>query len=149
MARFAWLEGEWEGPVTVSSSGRTFTLLQREAVQLSAMGTALIIQGRGTMRGSETAPERLVFAAAGLLTFDVISNAYLFFSASGTGYAQQFTVTTYGSNGFVWGYTEPSGKQMRYVISRTPNGEWYELGEQSSDGTVWSKTLEMTLVKKR
>jgi hypothetical protein len=150
MARFAWLEGEWEGPVTVNSGGRSFTLTQREHVQASAMNTALIIQGRGSMKPAGAAEERLLFAAAGVLTFDVIANGYVFFAASGTGQAQQFRVTTHGEDGFAWGYTEPGGRQTRYVISRTAKGEWYELGEQSDDGgRSWTKSLEMTLVKKR
>lgn len=148
MARFAWLAGEWEGPATVTNSGRTFTLTQRETVRATASGTALLIEGRGSMRMAPNEPERQVFAAAGLLTYDVPSKRHQFFSVSGSGQAQSFTIELIGDEGFVWGYTDGAGQRVRYTIRRTPAGAWHEVGESSADGTTWAKTLEMTLTRK-
>jgi hypothetical protein len=148
MERFAWLAGEWEGPATVTNSGRTFTLTQRETVRFSAANTVLLVEGRGSMRVAPDQPERTVFAAAGMLTFDAPTSRHLFFSASGSGQAQQFTVETIGADGFIWGYTDGDGYRVRYTITRTAQGAWNEVGERSADGTNWSRTLEMTLVKR-
>lgn len=149
MARFAWLVGEWEGPATVSAGGRSMTLTQRETVQWSANNTVLLIQGRGSMRMGQEGPERQVFAAAGLLTFDATTGKHLFFSASGTGKAQQFGIELYGADGMIWGYDTPDGSRTRYTISRTAAGAWREVGEVSTDGgKTWRQTLEFTLTRK-
>lgn len=150
MARFAWLEGEWEGPATISMGGRSMALTQRETVQRSAMNTALIIQGRGSMRmGGPDAPEREVFAAAGILTYDGSTGKYLMFSASGSGQAQQFSIELLGADGIVWGYSDAAGVKIRYTITRTAEGAWKEIGETSRDnGATWSPMMEMVLTKK-
>ncbi|MBL0938815.1 MAG: hypothetical protein IBJ03_07965 [Gemmatimonadaceae bacterium] len=149
MARFAWLEGEWEGPATAINGGRSFTLTQRESVQRAAMNTALMIQGRGSMRMAPDQPERLVFNAAGMFAYDGITNKYTFFSASGSGQAQQFTAELTGTDGFIWGHSSPDGHRTRYTITRTPAGEWHEIGHTSADdGKTWTRMFEMTLKKK-
>jgi len=149
MARFAWLVGEWEGPATVSAGGRSMTLTQRETVQWSANNTVLLIQGRGSMRMGAEGAERQVFAAAGLLTFDAITGKHMFFSASGTGQAQQFGIELHGADGMIWGFDAPDGSRTRYTITRTAAGEWHELGEVSMDGgKTWRQTLEFTLKRK-
>lgn len=149
MARFAWLEGEWEGPATAINGGRTFNLTQRESVQRAAMNTALIVQGRGSMKMAPDQPERLVFNAAGMLAYDGISGRFVFFSSSGSGQAQQFTAEPTGADGFVWGYADGAGHRTRYTITRTARGEWHEIGETSTDdGKSWTRMFEMTLTRK-
>ncbi len=148
MARFSWLEGEWEGPATAINGGRSFNLTQRESVQRAAMNTALMIQGRGSMKTAPDQPARLVFNAAGMLAFDGVSGKLVFFSSSGSGQAQQFSAEPTGAEGFIWGHTDGSGHQMRYTITRTPAGEWHEIGHTSSDGKTWTRMFEMTLKRK-
>ncbi|WP_156799158.1 hypothetical protein [Gemmatimonas aurantiaca] len=149
MARFAWLEGEWEGPATAINGGRSFTLTQRETVQRVAMNTALMIQGRGSMKMAPDQPERLVFNAAGMFAYDGITSRYTFFSASGSGQAQQFTAELTGADGFIWGFAGADGHRTRYTITRTPAGEWHEIGHTSTDdGKTWTRTFEMTLKRK-
>ena len=43
--------------------------------------------------------------------------------------------------------TTPQGK-VRYTITRTAEGAWFEIGEYSRDGQQWAKFFEMTLTKK-
>jgi hypothetical protein len=33
-------------------------------------------------------------------------------------------------------------------MRRGSNGEWFEIGERSADGTTWGKFFEMTLKKR-
>lgn len=149
MVRFAWMAGAWEGPASVQNAGRTFTLTQREEVRVSARGTALIIEGRGSMRMAPDRPEQEVFAAAGLLTYDATTSRYTFFSASGSGQASESQIEPLGADGFVWGFRDAQGHRTRYTITRTAAGAWHEVGETSADGgTTWTKIMEMTLTKK-
>lgn len=147
MAPLKWLVGEWSGPATVTSGGRSFTLTQRETVHEAAMGTVLLVQGRGSMT-LPNGTERNVFQAAGLLTFVVDSSRFTWVSSGGTGHLGVTEATVSGS-GFVWNLPPRGGKRTRYTISQTPAGEWYELGEESADGTTWAKIFEMTLKRQR
>jgi hypothetical protein len=146
MAPFAWLVGEWEGPATIHmDNGGTMSLVQRETVMSAAFGTALLIQGRGRMTINGT--ERVVFEAAGVFGYDVPSKKFSFASASGSGQMQTFGATAQG-DGFTWGFTDPRRVEHRYVITRTSDGKWKEVGQTSSDGgKTWVTTIELLLSK--
>lgn len=146
MAPLKWLVGEWAGPATVTSGARKFTLTQRETVIEAANGTVLMIQGRGSVAGANNT-EREVFQAAGLLTYDVGASRFTWVSSGGTGHLGVSEAMVNGSS-FVWSMSDGSGKKSRFTISLTAAGEWYELGEESTDGATWTKTIEMRLVKR-
>lgn len=145
LAPLTWLVGEWSGPATITSGGRTFTLTQRETVQQAANGTVLMIRGRGSMKDAAGA-EREVFQAAGLLTYDVGAQRFTWVSSGGTGHLGVSAAAVTGSS-FVWSMPDRGNIKTRYTISRTLEGEWYELGEESTDGATWTRTFEMTLKK--
>ncbi len=146
MGPFAWLAGEWEGTATVYlANGGTMSIAQREAVTSAAFGTALLIQGRGSMMVNGAS--RQVWDAAAIFAYDVPTKAFSFTSAGGTGMARAFEVEPQGT-GFTWRFTEAAGTRNRYVITRTAEGKWHEVGETSRDGgTTWTKTIEMLLSK--
>jgi hypothetical protein len=147
MAPFAWLVGEWEGPATVHTpNGGTMSLTQRETVTSSAFGTALFIQGRGSM--TTNGASRQVWDAAGLVGYDVPTKKFSFASAGGMGMMQMFAVTTQGE-GFTWGYTDPAGTINQFVITRTSDDKWKEVGSTSSDGgKTWTVTIELLLTRR-
>lgn len=147
MAPFSWLAGEWEGTATVfMANGGTMTLQQRETVTTAAFGTAMLIQGRGTMMVNGAS--RQTWDAAALFGYDVTSATFMFTSASGSGQMQTFAVSVQG-DGFTWGFRDAQGVEHKYVITRTPDGHWHEVGSTSADGgKTWTKTIEMDLVKK-
>ncbi len=147
MAPLRWLVGEWEGPATVTNSGRTFSLTQRESVQEAANGTVLLVQGRGSMT-LPNGTERNVFQAAGLLTYEVDARKFTWISSGGTGHLGTTEAQVTG-RGYIWKLVRPGGKRTRYTISQTANDEWREIGEETADGTNWTKTFEMTLKRKR
>lgn len=146
MAPFAWLIGEWEGTATVfMANGGTFALVQRETVTSAAFATALFIQGRG--RAAVGGSDRLLWDAAGLFGYDVPSKKFSFTSASGSGQTQMFAVTTHG-DGFTWGFTDAKSVENKYVITRTSDGKWKEVGQTSPDGgKTWVTTIELLLSK--
>ena len=147
MADFAWLIGEWEGPATVHlPNGGTLALVQRETVTAAAFNTALYIQGRGMM--TTNGATRQAWDAAGLFGYDAMSKKHMFTSASGSGAMSTFGITVQG-DGFTWGYTEASGAEARYEITRTPDGKWKEVGMSSTDGgKTWKTTMEFLLTKR-
>ncbi|MCC6432024.1 MAG: hypothetical protein IT354_14025 [Gemmatimonadaceae bacterium] len=147
MSPFSWLVGEWEGAATVfMANGSTMALQQRETVTSAAFGTAMLIQGRGTM--TVNGASRQTWDAAALFGYDVTTAKFLFTSASGSGQMQTFAVTPQG-DGFTWGFRDAQGVEHKYVITRTPDGHWHEVGSTSADGgKTWTKTIELDLVKK-
>ena len=145
LAPLTWLVGEWSGPATVTSGGRTFTLTQRETVEAAANGTVLMIRGRGSMKEAKGA-EREVFQAAGLLTYDVGTQRFTWVSSGGSGYLGVTAATVSGTS-FVWSMADRGNLRSRFTITRSPEGEWCEVGEESSDGVVWARTIEMRLTK--
>jgi hypothetical protein len=147
MAPLRWLVGEWEGPATVTNGGRTFTLTQRESVQEAANGTVLLMQGRGSMT-LPNGTERNVFQAAGLLTYEIEPRKFTWISSGGTGHLGTTEAVVTGT-GYVWNLVRPTGTRTRYTISRSESDEWREIGEESTDGTRWTKTFEMTLTRKQ
>ena len=49
----------------------------------------------------------------------------------------------------MWGFAVPQAGRVRFTITLTQAGEWWEIGEFSRDGATWAKFFEMTLKKKR
>lgn len=147
MAPLRWLVGEWAGPATITTGGRSFSLTQRETVLEAASGTVLIVQGRGEV-SLANGTTRNVFQAAGLLTYDVGTGRFSWVSSGGTGHLGVTEALVTGSS-FVWSLATRDGKNTRYTVSQTAAGEWYEIGEESADGSSWTKTFEMTLRRQR
>lgn len=147
MAPMRWLVGDWEGPATITiAPGRTMTLTQRETVRAGAFDGALIIQGRGSMMAGGS--ESTVFEAAGLLAYDAHSKRFLFASSSGSGAAGVHETTVEGTT-LTWAYTMGPGTKTRYIISRTADDRWHEVGAVSRDGgATWTTNFEMTLQRK-
>ena len=148
MSPFAWLVGEWEGTATIyMNNGATMSLVQRETVTSAAFGTALIIQGRGTMDRNGTTQQ--LWDAAALFAYNAPSKKFSFTSAGGSGMAQMFAVDPHG-DGFTWSYNESASGKMRFVITRSADGKWTEVGEASKDdGATWTKTIDLVLSKKK
>lgn len=148
MMPMRWLVGEWEGPASITvAPGNVMTLTQHETVRDGAFATALFIQGRGSMNAG--ASEHVVFEAAGLFAYDATRKQFLFMSSGGNGAAGLHESSVSGST-LTWSYVDGSGGRTRYIISRTPDDKWYEVGAVSrDDGATWTKNFEMTLVRKQ
>ena len=148
IAPMRWLVGEWEGLARVTvAPGNILTLTQRETVRDGAFETALFIQGRGSMKADAT--EQVVFEAAGLLAYDAMRKQFLFMSSGGNGAAGLHESSVLGST-LTWRFSDGSGATTRYIISRTTDDKWYEVGAVSrDDGATWTNNFEMTLVRKK
>ena len=90
--------------------------------------------------------ERQVFQTAGLLSYDVCTQRFTWVSNGLRGYLG-VTAATVSDTSFVWSMADRGNLRSRFTITRPPEGEWYEVGEESSDGVVWARTIEMRLTK--
>lgn len=142
LAPLKWLAGEWTGPASGTNAGRSYSLTQTEKVVLAAKGTALLIQGQGVMDG------KTVFEAAGFLSYDMGTHKYRWVSTGGSGYVGISDAEVRGDT-LVWFTPGGAAGRTRYMIWRTPKGEWRETGEVSKDNSTWTRTFEMTLVTKK
>ena len=141
-----WMVGEWSGPAKVSSGGQQFAITQHEHVVDAASGTVLLIQGIGTMSDG-AGGERRVFESAGFLSFDMAGKQFKWVSSGGTGFVGISDPKVKGDT-LVWFTPDASGARVRYTISRDKAGNWTEIGETLKDGSIWTRTFEMALVKK-
>jgi hypothetical protein len=57
------------------------------------------------------------------------------------------TQPTVEENRLVWGFQD-RGATIRFTLTRTPAGQWHEVGEWSTDGAAWTQFFEMTLTRK-
>ena len=149
MEEFAWLLGEWEGTSVVRMGpGEPETVLMTERLELKLDGTIIQVTGIGREKTESGEPGEIVHDAIAVISYDVQAQKYRWnaWRVPYGVYTQYEPVLT--ENGFTWSMETPQGK-MRYDISKTPEGNWREIGEFSRDGENWVKFMEMNLTKKK
>ena len=58
------------------------------------------------------------------------------------------TFYTNDNGDFIWGFSHPYAGELRFTIRQNEKGQWYEMGEVSSDnGNTWFQNFEMLLNK--
>lgn len=145
MLKVAWLIGDWQGEGWIAMAPGSRTVYrQTERVSVAAHQSALVIHGEGTERDSLSGDWLVRFQAAGLLTYDAAEGRYRLMTAGGSGRA--ITVDPeIRDDGFTWGF-DAGAVRIRYIVTRTPNDEWHEVGEMSPDGgKTWRQFMGMTL----
>jgi hypothetical protein len=148
MKKLEFLAGKWKGEATVMRGPKeAITVKQTEEVQFKLDGTVLLVEGtgRGKLPGKDE--EGVVFQALAVVSYDAQAKKHRIkaYRAEGQSVDADLTVS---EKGFAWGFKEPqSGVEVRYVMTITPKGEWYETGEYSADGKSWTKFIEMTLTR--
>ena len=146
MKKLDFLVGEWKGEAWYQLGPKREYALQHETITPKAGGTALLIEGNGRRKMEDGSAGEVVHDALAMLRWDEQAKQYRFSTAvAGRGTAEP-TFEMTGPNKAVWTMAVPQGK-MRYTISLTEKGEWFEIGEFSRDGEKWSKFFEMTLQK--
>lgn len=142
MQAFAAMVGEWEGEAwSEMRPGAREVVTQRESVEWTAGGEALLVRGSGSVDG------RVVHEAVGMIFWDARAGRYTMWAyRAGSGATQQ-EVRLEG-DARVWGFTTPGG-EIRFTQRIDAEGRWVETGERSADGgATWQPFLGMTLTKK-
>lgn len=145
MSRLDFLVGDWQGEGWMEHGGTRYPFRGGELVQEKLGGLALLVEGDFRARFPGSDEERQVHATLGVISYDPESDVYRFdtWLAQGTHGERELTPT---DDGWSWRIEGPQSV-VRYTMKLTPEGEWYEIGERSTDGESWHQFFEMTLRK--
>jgi hypothetical protein len=145
MARLGYMVGTWSGDGSMDVGGKTVSFRGTEVVQSKLAGTALLVEGSFFAKAPGAESEVPVHTTLGIISFDPKTEKYRFTTwlATGTSGDRELRVIP---DGWQWEIKSPRGV-VRYVTKFTEAGEWFEIGERSSDGTTWQKFFEMKLHK--
>jgi hypothetical protein len=141
MKKLDWMVGEWNGAATTQTGAEKHMSHVTERIQWKLGGKALLVEGLG-----KDGSGAVVHEALAVISYNEAAKKYEF-DAWTARYPHTDTWFEVGATTAQWGFDTPQGK-VRYSISRTPSGQWIEIGEYSADGTKWMKFFDMTLTKK-
>ncbi|MCU0420849.1 MAG: DUF1579 domain-containing protein [Cyclobacteriaceae bacterium] len=140
MKKLAPLVGQWKGTASYRMGpGEPQIVQQLENIDFRLHGAILQIEGIGTVA------DRTVHHAMAIVNFDANQKKFFFRSylSDGKMADADFQVTAEGV--YTWGFDYP-GRKMRYRITIVGN-QWTETGDYSSDGTQWTRFIDMNLTK--
>jgi len=141
MKKMNSLVGNWKGEGwMVRPDGNRITFKQTERIQSKLGGMAILIEGEG----KNMEDDRTFFQSLAIINYDEKNKRYRFISQTNLGtYAESEAKLIEG--GIEWGLRIPEVGRIRYTIKLNEKGDWFEIGEYSSDEKSWEKFLEMTL----
>jgi hypothetical protein len=146
MKKLSFLVGQWKGNgyfEYAPAQQRPFT--ETENVQMKLGGLMIIFEGSGQSK-TANGEEVTVHSALGLARYDDQSKTFRWqaYRADRGTLSTIDTKAEVGNQSLQWGYQDAHG-QVRFSIKLDEKGEWFEIGEISSDGQAWRKFMEMTL----
>lgn len=145
MKQLDWLVGEWRGTgSSMTGPGQQHQSGVTERATRHAGGHVLVLQGVGKAAGAPGADSIVVHDAFGIIWHDRESGKFMMKAFRSTGEVVDSEMQV-GDGTIVWGFADPRGVQIRFTVSRTPEGRWHEIGEASRDGAGWMQFMEMTL----
>jgi len=145
ITRLDYMVGEWSGEGWMDFGGNRVTFRGTERIQKKLDGTVLLVEGHFLAKPPGATAEVPVHSTLGVISFDPQAKKYQFASwlATGSSGERELTLDTAG---WRWQMESPRGT-IRYIMKLTDAGEWFEIGERTSDGSSWHKFFEMTLQK--
>lgn len=144
MAKLNFLVGNWEGEGWMDMGTRN-AFRSSEIIERKLGGMLLLIEGKHFARMSGQQTDTVVHHALAIISWDPQAKLYRFRSNLANGRSGDYT-GIFNDGAFIWHMTQPQG-QMRYTIRLNDEGQWFEIGERSTDGATWTKFFEMTLTK--
>jgi hypothetical protein len=142
MKALTFLLGEWEGNGWIAFGPENRNeFSQTERVESRLNGLVVLVEGTGKDKGS--GESKVVHHALAVISYDLKAERYRFAAHTADGRYVDATATV-GDRDVQWGFESPWGP-VRYTIQVTDDGEWFEIGENSRDGSSWQKFFEMRL----
>ena len=141
MAKLEYMVGRWSGSGWMDIGGNRMTFNGSELVSRKLDGVALLVEG-DFYGGPSGAP---VHQTLGVISYDPKAKAYRFSSWLAAGGAGERELVVRDQS-WSWEMKQPNA-QVRYTFTLTPQGDWLEKGERSTDGTTWKQFFEMKLSK--
>ena len=144
MKKVQWLAGNWEGEGWMMfGQEEKHTFLQTETVTSKLNGLLLAIEGLGTVGES-----KIIHNAFAVLSFDSENQRFVMRAHKADGAFTEADALVNDNGDFIWGFNHPYAGELRFTIRQNDKGQWYEIGEVSSDnGKSWFQNFEMLLNK--
>ena len=140
MKKLDYMAGKWTGEGWMDMGPNRVTFRGSENIQRKLDGVALLVEG--AFVNSDNVPVHTTLA---VMSFDPKTQKYRFSTWLATGSSGEHELKLL-DKGWQWSLESPYG-QIRFTMTLTDKGEWFEIGERSADGTNWKKFFEMTLKK--
>jgi hypothetical protein len=139
MKACSFLAGQWQGEGWMAfGPGERRSFHQTEDVTFKLNGLLLQIEGLGKNDAGATA-----HAALAILSYDPDEKRYRFKSYEHMGHTVDAAAECRDGT-MTW--ILPAGpRTIRYTINLNQKGQWYEIGEATTDGKSYQKFFEMTL----
>ncbi len=146
MKPIQFLVGNWKGSGFYLAGERKIEVECSERVESAAGGTCLLIVGKHFMKGPND-QKLLIHDTAAMVRFDPNANKHRILTQLANGLGNDFELNVV-EKGFDWGHKTEIAGTTRYTMTLTEKGEWFEIGERSTDdGKTWTKFLEMRMSK--
>jgi hypothetical protein len=147
MKKLSFLTGEWKGESWTEFVPRQrHTSTGTETVQSKLGGLLLVIEGVHRRKGDGKEPGKVVHGAFGVVSYDEKAKRYRFQAYTNRGNYTEAEAKV-GDKKLEWGFRIPQFGDVRYTIALNEKGQWFEIGEVSTDGKQWRKFFEMTLAR--
>lgn len=147
MQRLAWLEGTWRGGGWMQMGRTREDATVVETARFAAGNTVMVIEGLGTRPDPAGGPPRAVHQAFGIVWYDAVAREHRMRAWRVDGGMLDPTISVRADT-LVWGFKTPQG-QVRFTVTKDPEGRWHEVGHFAADGTTWQPFFEMRLEKTR
>jgi len=149
MKKVHWLAGNWEGEGWMMYGPEEKHIFsQTETVTSKLNGLLLTIEGLGNVETTEEGKLKIIHNAFAVLSFDSENQKFIMRAHKIDGVFTEADATVNGNGDFTWGFHHPYAGEMRFTIRQNDKGQWYEIGEISSDnGNTWFQNFEMLLNK--
>tara|TARA_B100001765_G_C19239604_1_gene221884 strand:- start:9 stop:548 length:540 start_codon:yes stop_codon:yes gene_type:complete len=144
MEKVQWLVGKWKGEGWMMfGPEEKHTFSQTETVTSKLNGILLAIEGLGTDRESN-----IIHNAFAVLSFDSANQKFVMRAHKADGAFTEADAIVDDKGNFIWGFSHPYAGELRFTIKQNDKGQWYEIGEVSSDGgNSWFQNFELLLNK--
>jgi hypothetical protein len=139
MKACSFLVGQWEGQGWMAfGPGDRRTFHQTEHVTSKLDGLLLQVEGLGKDDAGRT-----VHAALAILSYDPNEKRHRFKSYEHMG--RSVDAAAECRDGKIAWILPAGPRTIRYTITLDEKGQWYEIGEATTDGKTYQKFFEMTL----
>jgi hypothetical protein len=149
MKKLGFLAGQWKGEswTELAPGGRSASV-GTETVEPKLDGLLLTIEGVHRRKVNDKETGNVVHHAFAVVSFDEKAKRYRFQAYTDRGtYTEAEAKVEDGK--LEWSFRISRAGEVRYTITVTETGRWFEIGEISSDGNQWRKFFEMTLERVR
>lgn len=145
MKKLTFLVGQWKGESwTEFVPGQRQMSQGTETIQNKLNGLLVVIEGVHQRKVADKGAGDVVHHAFGVVSYDEKGKRYRFQAYTDRGNYTEAEARV-GDGKLEWGFRIPQFGEVRYTITLTEKGQWFEIGEVSADGKEWRKFFEMTL----